>query len=224
MAKQTTPTQDAPAAPDLSALRKELSASIGRIRSSENSGKDALRDSIVAIMEQREKTPDLERESVKALVQELVADAYGVKVEYVQSSPDKKLKDRNFNDWSLRNGAYTLVSQMLSVAWNKDETVQKKVAKLIKEEGDKISFTALLKAGRKPQTNPKGGRDNTITKKNLAEKLKAFIVKAATDMNESTDEVLDMIDGGNVDRDGILAAITTELESEQKSKEETEGK
>lgn len=184
------PDQDVPA-PDLSALRADIIEKGKSYFDAEDTASSCVTDMVIRIREEREEQPTIERDSVRLVIQEAVAEIRGLKLEHVQSAPDKKLKLSKPEDYAKRNSSYVLVSTLLSIAWPKDEKQDAKVAKAIESGEDR--FTVLKKLASKPNktTQSLDPDRNKITDKNFAEKLKAFLTKYATDTGNSIEEALD---------------------------------
>lgn len=189
--KPEAPDQEAPA-PDLSSLRKSIVADLTTYFESEDSANGAILDGVIKIREAREENENIERESVRLLIQEAVAEIRNLKIEHVQSAPAATLKKSKPEDFSKRQSAYVLVSTLMSMSWPKREDEDKKVKKAL-DDGER-RFTVIKKLSAKP---PKGGGGKggtkAITKENFTEKLKQFLVRAQTDMGEKNlEEILDL--------------------------------
>lgn len=196
--------------PDLSALKADLGKSFDSYIEGEEQSSGAMVDIVVRLREEIEAQKDngLTREMVVLTIQEVVADKYSLKLLEVQNKLDKNSKAPNR---SKRDSAYVLVSTLSGMAWPKSEDSQKKVEKYIKDTPkDELQFVKIREYSRKKQSNPKGASNkDKITKENFAEKLKAFLVKAQTDLGEKDlAEVLDMAEVT------AIPAIRAELEAE----------
>lgn len=188
--KVEAPDQETPA-PDLSALRKSIVADLQTYFESEDSANGAILDGVIKIREAREENPNIERESVRTLIQEAVAEIRGLKIEFVQNAPAVTLKKSKPEDFAKRNSAYVLVSTLMSMSWPKREDEDKKVKKAL-DDGER-RFTVIKKLSVKPSNKTQGGAGKSITKENFTEKLKQFLVKAQTDMGEKNlEEILDL--------------------------------
>lgn len=187
-----TPTVEAPKAPDISPLLKAIAPLLSTIRDAEGKRDGAVVDIAVEIRAFREENSEVERGAVKLAIQTAIADAYELKIEQVQTKPDEKLKKSKPADYATRNSCYTMVSQLLSIAWSKDEKEDNKVAKALKE--GETRFTVLKKLASKPQSNPQRDPDaNKITKENFAAKFALFVTKAMTDIALPQSDVLDLV-------------------------------
>lgn len=218
-----TPKTEVPAV-DLAPLRKLIFGKLEDQSQAEAKSKECTLDIAFDIADFIEENPTVERESIVVLAREAVAEIRGVKPEQIEKSPDKKLKETRPDDYSKRNSAYVLISNIMSIAWPKKDEQKKAVAKLREKGEDR--FTVLLKAAQKPQgASSRGnqGEKGKITKDNFVEKLKAFLTKAATDTAESLDEILDLV-STDCDDTGALSMIRAENEATQVAKEESETK
>lgn len=203
MAKITKPAPAAPstdaqtvAAPavDIAPLLASLAPAIEKIKEGETMKEDGILDTIVELRSFREANENLERDQMRTAIQTVVSEGYGLKLEHVQKKPDETLKKSKPADYAIRNSCYTLVSQLLGIAWAKDDKCDAKVAKAL-EKGEK-RFTVLLKTAQKPQGG--GDRDpdaNKITKENFAAKFTLFLTKAQSDIGtKDIDEVYELVD------------------------------
>lgn len=183
---QPEPTQtqvEAPAAPDISLLIGRLAPLFAQRKEGEEQLATNSRDIIVEMREYRNENPTLERNDLRAALQQVVSDKYGIKLAAVQN--DKKPGEKGYS-------AYTLVSALLSAAWPKGEAEEKKVAKAIAAGK---GYVEIRKAASKPQVN-RGDGDNKklITKENFAIKLAKFLTQAQVDTTFSMTEILEMCD------------------------------
>lgn len=191
--KPTTPATETPApqAPDISPLLQTLAPFVEGIRDADQTKDNARIDIAVSIREFREENPEVERGAIKLAIQTVIAETYSLKIEHVQSKPEDTLKKSKPADYANRNSCYTLVTELLGIAWAKDEKLDTKVGKLL-DAGEK-RFTILKRASQKAQNNPNADPNkNKITEENFPAKFNLFITQAMTDMSKTVDEVLEM--------------------------------
>jgi len=204
-----TEKQELPA-PDLTALRADISKSFDSYIEGEDQSKSAMLDIVLRIKEEIDENEDkgLTREMVVLTIQETVAEKYTLKLLEVQNKPSKDAKVSK-DVRSKREAAYVLVSTLASMAWPKGETERKKVNKYLEEtEKDDLQFVKIREYSRKKQNNPKPGSNSKVTEENFAEKLKAFFVKAASDMAIKLPAVIDLA------TDTAIPAINAEINQE----------
>lgn len=181
---------EAPTAPDLSKFSLALTDKLSIVKDSEGKRDGALFDILVEGRAVREEFPDAEREQIKATVAQALADTYSLKLEHVTKAPDKTLRQQKPADFTARNNAYTLLSELVTMIWPKGEAEDKAVAKKLKDGETRISY--IRKASKKKQTRPDADPDaNKITAQNFLEKLDFFLATAATDLGETIEQVRD---------------------------------
>lgn len=203
MAKIKAPAPKAPEspevegvqAPDLSGLIQTISGNITSLIEGENAAKSARLDIVVACREAREEHGEaLERDAVRLAIQTAVAEGYGLKLTDVQNKPDaiaqnatKDAKER----FAKRNSCYVLCSELLTMAWPKDEKVDKQVADAMAKGEER--WTILKGMAQKKQARPAQDPDkNKITRENYATHLNAFFTKALTDIGTTLEDILDI--------------------------------
>lgn len=197
--KQTAPTTENPSEKvtiDLAPLTQSLTEKVGEILSGEEQAKNGRIDMVVLMHEARDEHGEaLTREDVRLALQTAVAEGYGLKLADVQNKPDK-IADNASKDardrYAKRNSCYTLVSELLSMAWPKDEKQDKKVRELV-DSGEK-RWVVLKGAAQKKQTNRADADPNKgkITKENFAAQFNLFLTKAQADMAVTLDETYEL--------------------------------
>lgn len=204
MAKINSPTPTKPntdaqtvAAPavDMAPLLTALAPHIFALKEAEGARDEAILETVIEIRSFREANENVERDQIRTVIQTAIAESYGLKLEQVAKKPDETLKRMKPADYAVRNSCYTLTSQLLGVAWAKDEKADAKVAKAL--EKNERRFTVLVKLGQKPQNNPQRDPDaNKITRENFSAKLTLFVEKAKSDLGEKTtiEEVWELIE------------------------------
>lgn len=187
-----TPEVEAPKAPDISPLMESIAPFISEYKEAEGKQDEARLNIAVECRSFREENPEVERSAIKLALQTAVAEIYSLKIEHVQNKPEEKLKNSKPADYAARNSAYVLVSQLLSIAWAKEEKQDNKVAKALAD--GETRFVVLKKLASKPQNNPQRDPDaNKITKENFASKFALFVTQAMTDMAKDQSTVLDLV-------------------------------
>lgn len=203
MAKINTPAPKAQktdaetiAAPavDMAPLLTALAPLTEKIKDSEKAKDEAILETIIEIRSFREANENVERDQIRSAIQTVIAESYGLKLEQVQKKPDETLKRSKPADYAMRNSCYTLVSQLLAVAWAKDEKCDNKVGKAL-EKGES-RFTVLVKTAQKPQGGAERDPDaSKVTKENFSAKFTAFLEKFKADGQIATiEEVYETVD------------------------------
>lgn len=203
MAKINTPAPKAQktdaetiAAPavDMAPLIQSLAGATEKIRNGDAMKDEGILDAVIEIRSFREANENVERDQIRSAVQTVIAEAYGLKLEQVAKKPDETLKEKKPADYAQRNSCYTLVSQLLAVAWAKSDKNDEKVAKAL-EKGES-RFTVLVKtASQKPGTAAKAEIDRSITKENFSAKFTTFLEKFKADGQIATiEEVYETVD------------------------------
>lgn len=174
------PTPEAPKV-DVTPLITALATHASNFKEGGEMQKNALVDMAIEAQSFREENPDVDRATVRMAIQTGVAEAFGLKLEHVQSRPDEKETKKDGELAATRNSAYVLVSQLLGIAWPKDEKCDKKVAEAL-EKGER-RFTVLKKLSAKPNARGiQGEKDKKITRDNFAAKLAIFLEQAKADI------------------------------------------
>lgn len=176
------PTEvEAPAAPDMSVLLSTLDGLLGGILDADKQKEQSSLDIIIACREFREENPNLERNDLKLTIQQACANKYGIKLTAVQN--DNKPGAKGYS-------AYTLVSALLSAAWPKGESEEKRVAKAIKEGK---GYVEVRKAASKRQTNrAPDASGRKITEENFPTKFATFLTQAQADTGKSMEDIIEM--------------------------------
>lgn len=204
MAKISKPAPKAPAtdaatiaAPqvDIAPLMASLAPAITKMKDGDTMKDEGILDAVIEIRGFREANEGVERDQIRTCVQQVVAETYGLKIDQVAKKPDDTLKKSKPADYAVRNSCYTLVSQLLGVAWAKDEKRDAAVTKAL-EKGER-RFTVLVKTAQKPSTRVEPDPNaNKITKENFATKFTAFCEKALADIGApaTIDEIHDLVE------------------------------
>lgn len=194
--KVEAPETEGVQAPDLSGLIESLAGEVANIVEGDKASKGARIQMAVLGREAREEHGEaLGRDDLRLAIQTAVAEGYGLKLIEVQNKPDKDgptvSKDIRVKN-ETRRSCYTLVSELLSMSWPKDEKIDAKVAKAMK---DGESRWVVLKAmSSKKQARPDQDPDaKKITVANLAAKLNLFVTQAQADTALPLEEVYDLV-------------------------------
>lgn len=192
-----SPEAQAPQAPDLSLLVKGLSEQVSGLIEGETAISNGRYNMAVLGREAREEHGEaLSRDDLRLALQTAVAEGYGLKLTDVQNKADKPgpTASKDQRDKAARRAScYTLVSELLSMAWPKDEKIDKAVAKAVKD--GETRWTILKSISSKKQSNRGGGGDpdkNKITRENLAGKLNVFLTQAQADIACPLDEIYEL--------------------------------
>lgn len=182
---------------DMAPLMLAMAPFIAELKSAEGARDKAILDTVIEIRSFREANDGVERDQIRTAIQTAVAECYSLKLDQVSKKPDDTLKKSKPADYAVRNSCYTLVSQLMGVAWSKDEKQDAKVAKAL-EKGES-RFTVLVKLGQKPNANSAAGggaTDKKITKENFAVKFTAFLEKALSDIGApcTIDEIHELVE------------------------------
>lgn len=181
-----TPAPEAPA-PDMSILISTLTPILGTVVEVGKKMHGLNKDLAISCIEFREKYSTASRNDIELSLETAVATAYGLKLSQVQN--DKKPGEKGYS-------AYTLVSAIMTVAWPKGETEQKRVAKAFAEDK---GWVELRKAASKKQSRPsKDPNANKCTPENFVNRLHTFLVTCQTDMDTDLLRVLSMAEAAIV--------------------------
>lgn len=190
---QAPVTPEAPKPVDISPLITSLSAHLSTYKEAGETQTNARIDIAVEARSFRDEAGEgFDRAQMRTAIQTAIAETYGLKLDHVQNKPEEKLKNSKPEDYATRNSCYTLVSELLSIAWAKEEKQDAKVAKLL-EAGER-KWAVLKKAAQKPQNNSGAQTDNKITRENFAAKFNLWLTGAQTDMACSVEEAVELVE------------------------------
>ena len=212
--KTEAPALDAPQAPDLAPLEKEITGYLNSAVDSAGKERGSYLDTAVAIrdfVEENGGRESIAYSDIRILVSKILASAKGIEEKDLDIPADKLkvMKDQQKVD-SIKY-VKERTSEVCSIAYNKDEKVDEKIGKKLADGEDR--WVELRKLARKPQSNPAGKSKNLITKDNLADKLRELITRAANDMKTTAEDVCDMI-STDFDETGALATVRAQIEAE----------
>jgi hypothetical protein len=194
--KTEAPETEGVQAPDLSGLIQSLSSEVTNLIDGEKQTVNARVNMAVLGREAREEHGEaLSRDDLRLAIQTAVAEGYGLKLVDVQNKPEKPgpTASKDARDKAARrNSCYTLVSELLSMAWPKDEKIDKAVAKAL-TDGEK-RWVILKGISSKKQSRPESDPNaKKITAENLAAKLSLFVTQAQADIGQPLEEIFELV-------------------------------
>jgi hypothetical protein len=194
--KTEAPETEGVQAPDLSGLIQSLAGEVTNLIDGEKQTTNARLNMAVIGREAREEHGEaMSRDDLRLALQTAVAEGYGLKLVDVQNKADKPgpTASKDTKDKAAkRNSCYVLVSELLSMAWPKDEKIDKAVAKALAEGEER--WTILKGISSKKQTRPEQDPDaKKITEANLAAKLNIFVTQAQADIGKPLDEIFALV-------------------------------